>query len=180
MPEIADNILLDKLRMEENDAYNLLYKAHFPSTANYIKKNSGNDQDAEDIFQESILVLLDKLRRPDFILTSSLKTYLFSISKNLWLKKIRSKKGFIIGITVDEIETINFDSEANQNCKEEKLATWLDKITANCQRILKAIFFLNEPMDRLMLKMGWKNKHTASNQKYKCIEQIRKESGNKF
>lgn len=180
MPEIADNILLDKLRMEENDAYDLLYRIHFPSTAAYIKRNSGNDQDAEDVFQESILVLLDKFRQPDFILTSSLKTYLFSISKNLWLKKIRSNKNLILGGNIDEIETMNFDSESIQNCDEEKLTTWLYKITVNCQRILKAIFFLNEPMDRLMLKMGWKNKHTASNQKYKCIEQIRKESKNTF
>jgi hypothetical protein len=27
-----------------------------------------------------------------------------------------------------------------------------------------------------MIKMGWKNKHTAANQKYKCIEQIKRES----
>ena len=66
--------------------------------------------------------------------------------------------------------------EQEENADKEKVVTWFQKITIHCQRILKAIFYLNEPMDTLMIKMGWKNKHTATNQKYKCIEQIRKES----
>jgi hypothetical protein len=47
------------------------------------------------------------------------------------------------------------------------------KITRHCQNILKALFFYEVPMDNLMVKMGWKNKHTASNQKHKCIQQIK-------
>jgi len=47
------------------------------------------------------------------------------------------------------------------------------KITRNCQNILRALFFYEEPMDKLMAKMGWKNKHTAGNQKHKCIQQIK-------
>lgn len=175
MLKISDDILLDKLRTEESASFNLLYKFYFPSIANYIQQNNGTNQDAEDIFQESIIVLLSKVRQPNFTLTSSLKTYLFSISKNLWLKKIRADKKFATESNFDDIELQNND-EYIANNNEEKLTTWFEKITANCQRILKALFFLNEPMDNLMIKMGWKNKHTASNQKYKCIEQIRKES----
>jgi hypothetical protein len=63
--------------------------------------------------------------------------------------------------------------------KEQQLHNWLQKITRNCQRILKAIFFQQELMDSLMVKMGWKNKHTAANQKYKCIEQVKKKVKNR-
>jgi hypothetical protein len=31
------------------------------------------------------------------------------------------------------------------------------------------------PLEQLMKKMGWKNKHTASNQKYKCIQMLKKQ-----
>ena len=58
---------------------------------------------------------------------------------------------------------------------EEKVQRWLYRVTENCQRILKAIFFYQEPMENLIVRMGWKNKHTAANQKYKCIEQVKKE-----
>jgi RNA polymerase sigma factor (sigma-70 family) len=154
----------------------LLYKSYFPSIASYIKQNLGNNEDAEDIFQEAILVLLQKVRDPDFILTSSLKTYLYAICKNLWLKRIRDNK---VKTTTTELSLINSQSETDhddletEKSNEVKVKTWLKKITKNCEYILKALFFYNEPMENLMAKMGWKNKHTASNQKHKCIKQIK-------
>jgi RNA polymerase sigma factor (sigma-70 family) len=176
MPELSDDLLVDKLKSEESASFELLYKFYFPTTANFIRQNSGSSQDAEDIFQETVIILLKKVRQPEFVLTASLKTYLFSISRNLWLKKLRGDKYAVIAADHSLLETQDFPLDQEENAREEKLTTWLQKITANCRRILKAIFYFNEPIDNLMKKMGWKNKHTAANQKYKCIEQIRKES----
>jgi RNA polymerase sigma factor (sigma-70 family) len=154
-----------------------LYKFYFPSINKYITRNFGSNEDAEDIFQETIIVLLQKVREVDFVLTSSLKTYLFAIAKNLWLKRLRDNKI----IVVDNFEKYQPQSEMfafelhTELAREEKLALWLTKITVHCQRILKAIFFYKEPMISLMQKMGWKNKHSAANQQYKCIQQIKKE-----
>lgn len=173
MPDISDENLLKQLRKEENTAFNQLYKACFPSIANYIRQNNGNEQDAEDIFQESTIVLLGKIREPNFVLTSSLKTYLFSISKNLWLKSLRRNRF----ITVSN-ESISLDIEDDtaelENHAQQKLSGWFKKITGYCQKVLSALFYHNIPMDQLMLKMRWKNKHTAAQQKYKCLQQIEK------
>jgi len=177
MPVLSDDILIDKLKKEESASFGLLYKLYFPTIASFIKQNSGSNQDAEDIFQETIIVLLNKVRQPEFVLTASLKTYLFSIAKNIWLKRLRDRKHAVI-VTADDtlLEIQDLLPQQEENADKEKVVTWFQKITIHCQRILKAIFYLNEPMDKLMIKMGWKNKHTATNQKYKCIEQIRKES----
>lgn len=112
----------------------------------------------------------------DFVLTSSLKTYLFAIAKNLWLKRLRDNKLLpVADLEKYQQETETFFVETHpEKTKEDKLNSWLSKITANCQRILKAIFFYNEPIDSLMKKLGWKNKHTAANQQYKCIQQVKK------
>ncbi|HEY1201337.1 MAG TPA: sigma-70 family RNA polymerase sigma factor [Niastella sp.] len=177
MPAFSDDTLIDKLKKEESASFGLLYKLYFPTIASFIKQNSGSEQDAEDLFQETIIVLLNKVRQPEFVLTSSLKTYLFSISKNIWLKRLRDNKPAVV-LTDDHIllETPDLLPQQEENTNNEKVVTWLQKITIHCQRILNAIFYLNEPIDNLMIKMGWKNKHTATNQKYKCIEQMRKES----
>jgi RNA polymerase sigma factor (sigma-70 family) len=179
---ISDNTLLDKLKNEDNASFEVLYKFYFPSIATYIAHNFGSTEDAEDIFQEAIIVLLQKVRQTDFVLTASLKTYLFAIARNLWLKRLRDNKL----ITVDNFdnyqgqsETIAFELKVEPT-KEEKVASWMTKITENCQRILKAIFFYKESMGSLMQKMGWKNKHTAANQQYKCIQQIKKEKDNEY
>jgi|ERR1044072_1061801 RNA polymerase sigma factor (sigma-70 family) len=175
MPAFSDDTLIDKLKKEESASFGLLYKLYFPTIASFIKQNSGSHQDAEDIFQETVIVLLNKVRQPEFVLTSSLKTYLFSISRNCWLKRLRDNKPAVV-LTDDHtlLETPE-DLLQEENTNNEKVVTWLKKITIHCQRILKAIFYLNEPIDNLMIKMGWRNKHTAANQKYKCIEQLRKE-----
>ena len=175
MPEISADGLLSRLKKEENAAFERLHKDCFPAVARYIKQNSGSRQDAEDIFQEAIIVLLYKIRQPEFLLTASLKTFLFSISKNLWLKKLRDNQRVTIA-DESSLASLSTDDSETAHQHENELAGWLQKITANCRRILQAVFYLNEPISSLMRKMGWKNKHTAANQKYKCIEQIRRES----
>ena len=182
MKIITDDLFIEQIRSEENTSFELLYKFYFPSIAYHIKQNAGSKEDAEDIFQEAIVVLLQKVRQDNFILTSSLKTYLFAIAKNLWLKRLRDEElvsledeDLVLVLPGAEAEIFEIETQLEKS-DEQKVQTWLEKITENCQRILKAIFFYEEPMDSLMKKMGWKNKHTAANQKYKCIEQVKKES----
>jgi DNA-directed RNA polymerase specialized sigma24 family protein len=119
-------------------------------------------------------VLITKIRQPEFVLSASLKTYVFAISKNLWLKRLRGDKSIVFAnVNETAFVTENFELEPVIS-REEKINLWLQKITTHCQRLLKSIFFLEQPMEDLMKKMGWKNKHTAANQQYKCIQQIKK------
>ena len=175
MEKMTDKFLIEKLKGKDNASFDILYRFYFPVISSFVRKNMGTTEDAEDIFQETIIILLRKVREPDFELTSSLKTYMFSISKNLWLKRLRDNRL----TSMDDFETNAMRCEpfeielVNEKSKEEQLTSWLSKITQHCQRLLKAIFFYQEPMANLMEKMGWKNKHTASNQKHKCIQQIK-------
>jgi RNA polymerase sigma factor (sigma-70 family) len=177
METLSDNTLLHQLKRGDNASFEILYKFYYPSIKAHISQNFGSTEDAEDIFQEAIIVMLQKLRQNDFVLTSSLRTYLFSIAKNLWLKRLRDNKI----IAVDNLDGFQHEVEAfsielqSEPTKEEKITSWLTKITEHCQRILKAIFYYKEPMKSLMQKMGWKNNHTAANQQYKCIQQVKKQ-----
>jgi len=180
MQPIPDKTLLENLKNEDNASFEVLYKFYFPPVAAHISRQMGSIADAEDIFQEAIIVLLQKIRQTDFVLTSSLKTYLFAIASKLWLKRLRDNK--LVPVNnfekyQQESEPFAFELQA-EPVKEEKLMLWLTKITANCQRILKAIFFYREPMSSLMKRMGWKNKHTAANQQYKCIQQVKNRKKN--
>jgi len=177
MQKIIDNSLLEDLKKENNASFEVLYKLYFSSVAQYVSQNFGSIADAEDVFQETVIVLLQKVRHTDFILTSSLKTYTFAVARNIWLKRLRDNKLILVEDCEKyqrESETFTFELK-KESGKDEKIAYWLAKITRNCQRILKAIFFHQEPMVSLMQKMGWKNKHTAANQQYKCIQQLKRE-----
>jgi RNA polymerase sigma factor (sigma-70 family) len=177
MQSISDSAMLTQLEKEDSTSFELLYKFYYPSVATYVTNNRGNAADAEDVFQEAIIILLQKVRQKDFTLTSTLKTYLFAIAKNIWLKKLRDNKIITVAYfeKVQQTTTSFTEEIVAEKTREEKAATWIERITENCQRILKAIFFYQEPMDSLMKKMGWKNKHTAANQQYKCIQQVKKQ-----
>ncbi|MDR3695338.1 RNA polymerase sigma factor [Mucilaginibacter sp.] len=179
MKNITDKELLIKLQSRDDAAFALLYKFYFPAIKGLVVQNSGSAQDAEDIFQESVIILFQKVSDPTFILTSSLKTYIYAVARNLWLKKLRSHKPFVgsAGIEDQYLKSDEVVFELNpEPTREEKLHGWMAKITENCRRILNAIFYYREPMESLMVKMGWKNKHTADNQKYKCVQQVKKEA----
>ncbi|NLR58208.1 sigma-70 family RNA polymerase sigma factor [Chitinophaga polysaccharea] len=176
MQTVPDNTLLSRLRSDDNTAFGVLYEHYFPSIATYIIYNGGKTEDAEDIFQEALIVLRHKIRQPDFFLTATIKTYLFSIARNLWLKRLRDNKLMpVADISIYHWETTSFSITLHpEKSKDEKVQSWISRITGHCQRILRAIFFYREPMEVLIKKMGWKNKHTAANQQYKCIQQVKK------
>lgn len=176
MQTVPDNTLLIRLGNDDNAAFGVLYEHYFPGIAAYIINNCGNTEDAEDIFQEAVIVLRHKIRQPDFLLTATIKTYLFSIARNLWLKHLRDNKLLpVADISIYHWETTSFSTTPHpEKSKDEKVQSWISRITGHCQRILLALFFYREPMDVLMKKMGWKNKHTAANQQYKCIQQVKK------
>ncbi len=176
MTPLNNRQLIQKLRSEESSAYGVLYDTCFPSIKYYVTSNSGSDAEAADVFQEAVIVLVQKMRMDDFELTSSVKTYLFSVAKNLWLKQLRQGKKEL------NREASFWDTAGDQLAAEtsiepqheKQVHTLMKVITVHCKRILDFLFFKNQSMEKLMALMGWKNKHTADNQKYKCIQQIKK------
>lgn len=177
MNNFSDLSLIKELQCNNKGAYEILYLKYFPVIASYIKQNRGSDEDAQDVFQEAVIVLLEKVKHSDFVLTSSLSTYLFAISKNIWLKHLRNHK-FVVTDQFEETlhNTELLVSEEVEVDFVEKVDSWLNKITKHCQQVLRALFFDNQSIEILMGIMGWKNRHTADNQKYKCIQQLKKSS----
>jgi RNA polymerase sigma factor (sigma-70 family) len=169
------------LKSKDNQAYEILYKFYYPSVRNFILKNNGSEDDAKDIFQETIIVLLEKVPKDDFNLTSSLKTFIFAISSNLWLKRLRDSKK-LVKTDNDLYEKYLTDyEEAEEEIHQEnsnKVVKMFKVMTNKCIMLLKAIFYDEKNIDTITKDYGYTNKHNAQNQKYKCLEQARKGTEN--
>ena len=177
MKKQTDQEMFLGLKSKDNHAYAILYKFYYPSVKNFIVKNNGNEDDAKDIFQETILVLLEKVPKDDFSLTSSLKTYVFAISSNLWLKRLRDSSR-IVKTEIDVYEKYLIDyEEAEQEANDtniKKVSNVFTRMTNKCIILLKAIFYDEKNIDTITKDFGYTNKHNAQNQKFKCLEQARK------
>jgi DNA-directed RNA polymerase specialized sigma24 family protein len=177
MNEISEQIVAN-LRNGNRAAYETMYKENFVSVEKFITKNSGTIDDAKDIFQDTLLVLLEKLRADNFELTASLKMYIIAISRNLWFKKLRYQS-YYWQTEFSETLSNKFSSEISLSINDEKsywekLQTYLSKITAHCNRLLQSMFFENKNIETIQKEYGYSSRHNAQNQKHKCIEQVRK------
>ncbi|RPD99147.1 sigma-70 family RNA polymerase sigma factor [Aureibaculum marinum] len=170
-----NNILID-LKTENNFAFGKLYQDNFTKISKFVQNNNGNQADAEDLFQDAMMVLVEKLRQDNFKLTASIDTYVYAICKNLWFKKLRNKN---YEISVDEMQSFDFLNSINDSIEDEKnylekLKGYLVKITDHCNRLIHDIFFREKAIEQIQKDYGYSSRHNAQNQKHKCVEQIRK------
>lgn len=168
--------IIDDLKGENNNAFEQLYKAYFGMVNRFVTNNNGRTGDAEDIFQDTMMVLLEKLRQDNFQLTASIKTYIMAISKNLWLKRLRNVSR---ETEFTDIHGNNFYEEISISIEQEKnywdkLQNYIHKISDHCQGLIHDIFFKEKAIEQIQQEYGYSTKHNAQNQKHKCVEQIRK------
>lgn len=168
--------LITDLRGENNHAFGELYKNYFGMVRHFVTNNNGKITDAEDIFQDAMLVLIQKLRQDDFQLSASIKTYIMAIAKHLWLKKLRNPRR---ETEFTDLHNNKFYEEITLSIDQEKtywdkLQFYMTKITDHCSRLMHDMFFKNKPIEQIQKDFGYSTKHNAQNQKHKCVEQIRK------
>jgi len=112
--QYSDTDIIAGLRNGDSKILELTYKQHYPIILHFVIQNNGTDQDAKDVYQEAIVVLYEKLRQEHFLLTCQIRTFIYSVCRRLWLKKLR-EKGKYIGKIEDFESFIPFEEDGLQN-----------------------------------------------------------------
>ncbi|MBC8173464.1 MAG: sigma-70 family RNA polymerase sigma factor [Chitinophagales bacterium] len=179
MQQFTDEDIVSKLtsalEQEQDQALQYLYKHFYSMIAYYIKSNTGDEDDAKDLFQDTVLIFYNQVRTAHFQLSASVKTYLYSICRNLWLKKLRSRS------THDKyIETNVFnefdDDAAGMIAADEKdkaIADLLNKLGESCKKILLCFYYEKLAMKEIVERMGFSGEQVAKNKKLKCMNELR-------
>ena len=81
----TDSEYLEGLRLSNDAVIRSIYKKHYPVIAKMILNNNGTEQEAKDVFQETVLVLYHHVKKPEFTLSCALQTYMYSVARRLWL-----------------------------------------------------------------------------------------------
>lgn len=157
-------------------AFGILYDKYFILTKKYILNNSGTSDDAQDVFQDAMMVLFEKLADENFQTYTCLSNYVMGITKNLWLKKLKNKQ-FYLEFPDQYYKTNHEEIDIaieNERDYMDKLADYLQVISSHCQNLISDIYFKNKNIDEIREKYNYTSKHNAQNQKHKCVEQIKK------
>lgn len=168
--------LLNGIQRNDTIILQFIYKNFYSSINFFIKKNSGDDDDANDIFQEAIIIIYRKLKSNDLVLDCSFETYLYSVCRFLWLKQLDKRKL--------EKEKIKDNHEYNDDIYDDGLERVVDlneryrlyqKHFANlgndCQKILQ-LYFDKVPLRNIAQIMGFKSDKYAKKRKFKCKEYL--------
>lgn len=172
-----DEQLLAQLRKGDNGAFEVLYRSYFRMILHFVLNNSGSEDDANDLFQDGVVVLFEKVQDDRFELTAALKTYLYSVCRNLWLKKLtRHKKKFTR--LQDFEDFLEVEDTLDEKQQQEKQLTHLEdclqKLGDPCRTLLTQFYYLKRSMQEIAEDLGYTNAANAKNQKYKCLQRLKK------
>lgn len=173
----SDIALLEGLARNEKDAIEKIYRDHYQMILHMIMINNGNPDDAADVFQEGMIVLFEKSKSKDFELNCQLKTYLYSVCRRLWLKKLNQQQRF--GRQTDDLEQIapvEEDMEVHEKRQQEFniMENALQKIGEPCKSLLEAYYLQKKHMQQIAEEFSYTNADNAKTQKYKCLVRLKK------
>jgi RNA polymerase sigma factor (sigma-70 family) len=175
--ELNEQALLKGLANNDSKAVETLYKSHFNMIQHFVLNNNGSFDDARDVFQEAMIALYEKVQNDSFVLTCQIKTYLFSICKHLWLKRLHQMSKFSGYLNVEEdsisVEDDLIDFE-KKDAAFEMMHYALNSLGEPCKSLLEGYYINKKGMQELADNFGYTNADNAKNQKYKCLLRLKK------
>ncbi len=175
--ELNEQALLKGLAQNDSKAVETLYKSHFGMIQHFVTNNNGSFDDARDIFQEAMITLYEKVQLDNFALTCQIKTYLFSICKNLWLKRLQQMGKYSAPLSAQE-ETVSVEDDLDQFEKKDAAFAIMDRALNSlgepCKSLLEGYYLNKKGMQELASQFGYTNADNAKNQKYKCLMRLKK------
>lgn len=157
-------------------ALNHLYSQYYQPLEYYILQNSGSDDDAADIIQEVMLVFVKMVREQKFRGESSIKSFLYSICRNLWITELRKRKS-----TAARNERYEEDKDqlsldvSEQIQRNENLKFVMDlfeQLGERCKQILTLFYFEELPMKEICERLEFSSEQVLRNKKYKCLSTL--------
>src|SRR5215469_5329986 len=174
---INEQDLLEGLASNDRKAIEAIYRQHYNMVQSMILANSGYPDDARDIFQEAMIVLYEKVSSGSFELNSQLKTYLYSVCRRLWLKRLNQLQRVSPEVEgLEERIPVEEDLEKHEQRNRDfiMMEQAMNSLGEPCKSLLEAYYLDKKSMVEIAGDFGYTNADNAKNQKYKCLMRLKK------
>jgi RNA polymerase sigma factor (sigma-70 family) len=177
LTDFSEKELLKGLARNDRKAVETIYKQNYSTIQRLVINNNGGSDDARDIFQEAMIVLYENSRNPSFELTCQIRTYLFSVCRRLWLKRLEQSKQLSGELSsIEETVPVEEDLEAHdqRNMDFQVMEKAMGSLGEPCKSLLEAYYLQKKSMTEIAGNFGYTNADNAKNQKYKCLMRLKK------
>jgi len=163
---------LEGIRTSNNEVLSFIYRKYFQEIRFFVLKNSGSDDDAQDVFQEAIIIIYKKLRDDSLVLSCSFKTYLYSVCRIVWLKQLDRRHDKSVNVS-DVMSFVGLNDGVDQAVVEQERYRLYQKhfqsLHIDCQKILK-LFLKKVPLKDITSKMNMRSEKYLKKRKFQCKE----------
>ena len=176
-PENNERTLLQGLARNDRKAVETIYKENYTTVQSLIINNNGTADDAKDIFQEAMIVLYEKARSGTFELSCQIKTYVYSVSRRLWLKRLQHANRYNADIgNADGVVPVeeDIDEHEKRDAEFDMMEKAIQGLGEPCKSLLEAFYLRKMNMQEIATSFGYTNAENAKTQKYKCLMRLKK------
>lgn len=174
--ENNEKFLLQGLAKNDKKAVETIYRENFNVIQALILHNNGTSEDAKDIFQEAIIVLYEKVISGNFELNCQIRTFVYSVSRRLWLKRLMHMNRFTISDGQEDVVSVDEETEEHErrNSEFQMMEKAMSGLGEPCRSLLEAFYLQKRSMTEIASGFGYTNAENAKNQKYKCLVRLKK------
>lgn len=175
---LTDTELLEAIRHGRglDAAIRSVYRDYFENLSWLVKNNSGSQQDAEDIFQEVVVNFIGLVQKDKFRGESSVKTFLFSMTKHSWLNELkkrgRSEARELKYEKAKDREEADVSELLAEREEQQQLMDLVGQLGDTCKKILVLFYYENRSMKEILSSLEYENEQVVRNKKYKCLKQL--------
>jgi len=174
----TDSELIDAISAgnDLNEPIQYIYQRFAATTSSFIRNFGANEQDADDVFQETVIAFIDIVKKGKYRKEASIKTFLVSVARNIWLNEMKKRqqsdkrdKKFEIGRGKEEED---ISEQIGDLEKKKQLRDLLYQLGEPCKTILTLFYYENLSMKEMLSHLPYENEQVVRNKKYKCLQQL--------
>ena len=176
-PDNNESALLEGLAASDKKAVETIYRENYNMIQALIINNNGSSDDAKDIFQEAMIVLYEKVRSGTIELNCQIKTFIYSVARRLWLKRLQQQNRYSApGDSMETVVAVEEDLEEHEqrDAEFEMMDKAINSLGEPCKSLLEAYYLQKQNMQVIAANFGYTNADNAKNQKYKCLMRLKK------
>lgn len=176
--KLTDKEIIAAIRSRNEFLTGKIYRMYRDEFLGFLKKELWYDEDyLLDVFHDAFLDLCNNIyenKINEKNLSSSLKTYLFSIGKYK-VYNLNRKKGNLHKQILNDIPDVYNEEPEFDEQSELLIRKAVKEMGEPCHTILTKQYWENKSGEIIAAEMNYKNKDTLKTQKYKCIQKLKKE-----
>ena len=147
---VTEDEILRQLQNGDEKALKQVYKQHYQMVVHLVMNNGGSLQEAKDVYQEALILFYEKVREDSFELNCRIKTFLYSVSRRMWLKQLQRKNRFTSNLSdTEEYIEVPWEEMGQKEEQFNAMHQALESLGEPCRSILKDFYLHNQSMEEI-------------------------------